>query len=83
MQQPPAEEPGAGEAAGPVPVPQALDTIIVWFRRDLRLEDNPALVAALQTALNVVGSPNGIQWPAFGHGPARCRRAGAGSVFFR
>lgn len=31
-----------------------LDTAIVWFRRDLRLYDNPALVAALNCAKTVV-----------------------------
>lgn len=31
-----------------------VDTAIVWFRRDLRLDDNPALTAALQTAANVI-----------------------------
>lgn len=37
------------------PIPYAgLDTVVVWFRRDLRLEDNPALIAALQSATNVI-----------------------------
>eukprot|EP00775_Hariotina_reticulata_P012492 gene12492-12626_t len=31
-----------------------LDTVIVWFRRDLRVYDNPALVAALNSARNVI-----------------------------
>ncbi|PNH07791.1 Cryptochrome-1 [Tetrabaena socialis] len=29
-------------------------TVIVWFRRDLRVDDNPALVAALNAAENVI-----------------------------
>lgn len=29
-------------------------TVIVWFRRDLRLSDNPALAAAVQSSINVV-----------------------------
>lgn len=31
-----------------------LNTAIVWFRRDLRLYDNPALIAALNSAENVL-----------------------------
>jgi deoxyribodipyrimidine photo-lyase len=31
-----------------------MSTAIVWFRRDLRLEDNPALAAALATAETVI-----------------------------
>ena len=34
-----------------------LDTVLVWFRRDLRVADNPALTAALQAAKTVVRSP--------------------------
>ena len=35
--------------------PSGIDrTVIVWLRRDLRLEDNPALVAAARTASTVV-----------------------------
>ena len=30
------------------------DTAIVWFRRDLRVDDNPALVAAVRNCRNVV-----------------------------
>ena len=33
---------------------QQHDTAIVWFRRDLRLGDNPALTAALESARRVV-----------------------------
>ena len=29
-------------------------TVILWFRRDLRVSDNPALIAAVQAATNVV-----------------------------
>ena len=42
---------------GPAPVGEPLPKlhrVIVWFRRDLRVEDNPALVAALQLAEEVV-----------------------------
>lgn len=31
-----------------------VETALVWFRRDLRTYDNPALVAALQAAKNVI-----------------------------
>jgi len=31
-----------------------MDTALVWLRRDLRLDDNPALVAALRSARNVI-----------------------------
>ena len=31
-----------------------LGTVIVWFRRDLRVADNPALCAAVQAAKEVV-----------------------------
>jgi deoxyribodipyrimidine photo-lyase len=31
-----------------------LNVAIVWFRRDLRLYDNPALVAALNSARTVI-----------------------------
>ncbi len=34
-----------------------LDTVLVWFRRDLRVADNPALTAALQAAKTVVCYP--------------------------
>lgn len=30
------------------------ETAVVWFRRDLRVDDNPALLSALQSATNVV-----------------------------
>lgn len=33
-----------------------LDTVIMLFRRDLRVYDNPALLAALQAAKSVVCS---------------------------
>jgi deoxyribodipyrimidine photolyase len=35
---------------------QTVQTALVWFRRDLRVDDNPALVAALQSASSVVSS---------------------------
>lgn len=35
---------------------------LVWFRRDLRLTDNPALVAALESAATIV--------PVYIHDPA-------------
>ena len=43
-----------------VPLPEGgLRRVIVWFRRDLRLADNPALVAALRMAPEVVSGPAG------------------------
>jgi deoxyribodipyrimidine photo-lyase len=36
------------------PVPAASETVVVWFRRDLRLADHPALTAALAGARAVV-----------------------------
>ena len=32
----------------------AFNTVILWFRRDLRVSDNPALIAAVQAATTVV-----------------------------
>jgi len=32
-------------------------TVLLWLRRDLRVADNPALLAALQTAAVVVRRP--------------------------
>ena len=37
----------------PAPAPP-FKTVILWFRRDLRVSDNPALIAAVQAATNVV-----------------------------
>mmetsp|Transcript_6370 Transcript_6370/g.14137 ORF Transcript_6370/g.14137 Transcript_6370/m.14137 type:complete len:935 (-) Transcript_6370:1153-3957(-) len=34
--------------------PLSYDVVIVWFRRDLRVDDNPALVAALNVSRRVV-----------------------------
>lgn len=31
-----------------------LSRVVVWFRRDLRLDDNPALAVALNMAVEVV-----------------------------
>jgi hypothetical protein len=31
-----------------------IETALVWLRRDLRVDDNPALVAAIRSAKNVV-----------------------------
>ena len=43
------------------PFPQAkLSRVLVWFRRDLRLDDNPALTAALQAAEEVVSRTSEI-----------------------
>ena len=33
-----------------------LDTVLLWYRRDLRIADNPALTAALNAAKTVVSS---------------------------
>jgi hypothetical protein len=40
---------------GLMPAPK-LHRIIVWFRRDLRVEDNPALATAMQLAEEVVSA---------------------------
>ena len=55
-------------------------TSIVWLRRDLRLDDNPALNAALRQGGNVVrvgtrGGPAGCE-----HGPAAAGRRPGGSA---
>lgn len=45
-----------GALSGPqcsLPAPP-FKTVILWFRRDLRVSDNPALIAAVQAATNVV-----------------------------
>ncbi|QDZ25668.1 cryptochrome/DNA photolyase [Chloropicon primus] len=44
------------QAVGPSSVTQAgkLSRVVVWFRRDLRLEDNPALMAALRAGREVI-----------------------------
>lgn len=34
--------------------PHIAGTVLLWFRRDLRIADNPALIAALQTGATVV-----------------------------
>ncbi len=41
-------------SASPNEADKQLDTVLVWFRRDLRVADNPALTAALQAAKTVV-----------------------------
>ena len=46
----------AGGVTGPSPAKE-YETVVVWFRRDLRVDDNPALLAALQAATNVVSRP--------------------------
>lgn len=45
--------PVLGPLPGPFP-PAKLPRVLVWFRRDLRLDDNPALTAALEAAEEVV-----------------------------
>lgn len=47
-----------GAQSGPQCQPSAppFKTVILWFRRDLRVSDNPALIAAVQAATNVVSS---------------------------
>ena len=42
-----------------------MTTAVLWFRRDLRLSDNPALVAAVEDADEVVG-PVRSPWIAWG-----------------
>lgn len=37
--------------------PHIAGTVLLWFRRDLRIADNPALIAALQTGAAVVRLP--------------------------
>ncbi|KAK9859773.1 hypothetical protein WJX84_001839 [Apatococcus fuscideae] len=41
-------------SASPNEADKQLDTVLVWFRRDLRVADNPALTAALQAAKTVI-----------------------------
>ena len=50
------ERPGSPLQEAPMPE-GGLRRVIVWFRRDLRLADNPALVAALRLAPEVVSGP--------------------------
>jgi len=47
---------GPGTLSGPPCPPPAppFKTVLLWFRRDLRVSDNPALIAAVQAATNVV-----------------------------
>ena len=49
----------APNAAGPPPSPPTPGlvgkTVLVWFRRDLRVADNPALLAAAAAGAHVVG----------------------------
>jgi hypothetical protein len=54
--------PDAPPAAAPHSLPQQAPphvpgTVLLWLRRDLRVADNPALLAALQTAAVVVRRP--------------------------
>ena len=46
-------------------------TVLVWFRRDLRLDDNPALIAAVQAATTVVIPSFCLTVPATGHQTAQ------------
>lgn len=51
---------GAGALSGlpgPAPAPP-FKTVLLWFRRDVRVSDNPALIAAVQAATNVVRDPD-------------------------
>lgn len=41
-------------APQPAAPPLLVSTALLWLRRDLRVSDNPALVASLQGAVNVV-----------------------------
>lgn len=41
-------------APQPAAPPLLVPTALLWLRRDLRVSDNPALVASLQGAVNVV-----------------------------
>jgi hypothetical protein len=52
---PPPAEGEAGPSSAPAPVAARQRPVsLVWLRRDLRLDDNPALTAALKTGGNVV-----------------------------
>ena len=53
-------------APADAPVPTVMSTAIVWFRRDLRVHDHPALTAAHREADRVV--------PALRARPAAARR---------
>ena len=50
---------GPGALSGPPGPPPAppFKTVLLWFRRDVRVSDNPALIAAVQAATNVVRDP--------------------------
>jgi hypothetical protein len=72
---PPAGAPEAGPSRphavrGGVSRPVSL----VWLRRDLRLDDNPALTAALKTGGNVVRMRRGVRCCA-----QRCRQRSTGA----
>lgn len=41
-------------SSGVTCAPALLDTVLMLFRKDLRLDDNPALLAATQAAQHVV-----------------------------
>lgn len=52
---------GNGDAACAAPQRGAAPpfrTVLLWFRRDLRVSDNPALIAAVQAATSVVRAPS-------------------------
>ncbi|MEC8578789.1 MAG: deoxyribodipyrimidine photo-lyase, partial [Pseudomonadota bacterium] len=55
-----------------MPVPQP---VIVWFRQDLRLSDNPAFAAAIRSNAPVI--------PVFIHDTAYGRPAGHTSLWWR
>ena len=42
-------------------------TALLWLRRDLRVADNPALVAALQGAVHVVSHTHFVSRLRLGH----------------
>ena len=44
---------GGGDAVAP----RRFKRVVLWLRRDLRLDDNPALAAALEMAEEVVSVP--------------------------
>jgi deoxyribodipyrimidine photolyase len=48
--------------------PRVEQTVLMLFRKDLRLDDNPALLAALQAAKNVVSAAaTAVTDPGFMH----------------
>ena len=62
---------GAARSNGAVAVPHSMPSTLLWFRQDLRLQDNPALMAALARGepvvpVYVLDDAGDGAWPAGG-----------------